>query len=237
MLKTAFVTFFLALLVLSAPAPAQELEKPLDATIGFSEPTFDFGFMPAGTTVMHTFGIKNEGTDTLRIIRVKPTCGCTSAPLSKKDLGPGDLAELDVFFDSKRFKGKVVKKVSVLSNDPRDPYSEIAFSAQINPKHPLLDIQPQVVEVDRVVGGTYRVKLTNESDESIGLTIVSASEPYIETQLSRDKIAPGQSADIMIKILEDYDEVKNPWYSVTLQTDDPMQNRVSIPIKLPEDKE
>jgi len=221
------------LFMMVVSASGQGLEKPLDATIGFSERTFEFGFMPAGTTVMHTFTLRNDGSDTLRIIRVKPTCGCTNAPLSKTDLGPGETADLDVFFDSRKFKGKVVKKVSILSNDPKDPYSEIAFSAQIESRHPLLDIDPMVVEADKIEGGSYRVKLSNTSDESLKLEILSESAPYVETKLSRDEVAPGQTADLMVKINDNYNEVKNPWYSITIQTNDPMQNRVSIPIKLP----
>jgi len=212
----------------------QGLEKPLDATIEFGEKAFDFGFMPKGTSAMHTYEIRNTGTDTLRILRVKPSCGCTSAPLSSSDIGPNDNSQMDVFFDSKRFQGKITKKISILSNDPKDPFVDVSFTAMVDKQHPFIEPKPFVVEADRVEGGSYNVRLTNKSEEPFELELISVPDGYLKAQLSRTKIEPGKSADLNIKLLKDYVGVAKPWYSVTLQTNDPQGYRLTIPIKLPE---
>jgi hypothetical protein len=37
-----------------------------------SETTWDFGMIPQGSEVSHSFWLKNIGTDTLRILKVRP---------------------------------------------------------------------------------------------------------------------------------------------------------------------
>lgn len=41
-------------------------------TAYFSETQFNFGRIPPGSVVTHVFWVKNIGTDTLRIINVRP---------------------------------------------------------------------------------------------------------------------------------------------------------------------
>jgi hypothetical protein len=213
-------------------ASAQELEKPLDATIDFSERSFNFGFLPKGVHALHTYIIENKGTDTLRIIKVSPTCGCTSAPLGKSDIGPGDSTNLDMFFDSKKFSGKVTKKISILSNDPKDPYTDISFTAQVDRVHPFITAKPNVIETERKSASAYKVKLTNTGTDPLEIKIVSSSEPYIEAKLSREKIEAGKSVDLIVKIKEKYEAFKETWYSVTLETNDPQAYRLTIPMSV-----
>ncbi len=40
-------------------------------SIHVDQPNFDFGEVPSDTLITHVFEVKNEGTDTLRIIRLK----------------------------------------------------------------------------------------------------------------------------------------------------------------------
>jgi hypothetical protein len=224
-----------SLVALTAISIAQDLEKPLDATISFSERKFDFGFMPKGAHVMHTFEIMNKGSDTLRIIKVSPTCGCTVTPLNKSDIAPDDTSRLDMFFDSKKFSGNVQKKTSILSNDPRDPMIDVHFVAMVDRVHPFLAAKPFVIDGGGFgvkVGSSQMVKLTNKGTDPLEVTIVSCSEPYMEARLSRNKIDPGKSVDLMLKIKQYYEAVGDPWYSVTLQTSDPQRYRLTIPVKI-----
>jgi hypothetical protein len=215
-------------------ASAQELEKPLNATIDFSDRGFNFGFLPKGVHALHTYMIENKGTDTLRIIKVTPTCGCTSAPLGKSDIGPGDSTNLDVFFDSGKFSGKVTKKISILSNDPKDPYTDITFTAQVDRVHPYITAKPIVIETERKNASAYTVKLTNTGTDPLEIRIVSSSEPYIEAKLSREKIEAGTSVDLIVKIKEKYEAFQETWYSITLETNDPLEYRLTIPMHVPQ---
>ena len=222
------------IICLSIAASAQELEKPLNATIDFSERRFNFGFLPKGVHAVHTYTIENKGTDTLRIIKVSPTCGCTNAPLGKSDIGPGDSTSLDMFFDSKKFSGKVTKKISILSNDPKDPYTDISFTAQVDRVHPFVTAKPNVIETKGKSASTYKVKLTNTGTDPLEIKIVGSSVPYIEAKLSREKMEIGASVDLIVKIKKKYEAFKETWYSVTLETNDPANYRLTIPMHVPQ---
>ncbi len=54
--------------------------------------------------------IKNVGTEVLKITEVKPGCGCTTAPLDKNELKPGEEASLDVTLRITGYQGNVTKK-------------------------------------------------------------------------------------------------------------------------------
>ncbi len=61
--------------------------------------------------------IVNAGGDTLRITEVHPSCGCTTAPLDKRNLGPGDTAHVAVSVDVASRTGDQHKSLTITSND------------------------------------------------------------------------------------------------------------------------
>jgi hypothetical protein len=214
-----------------------KLDKPLNATIDFTEHKFDFGFMPNGSSAMHTYYIENKGVDTLRIIKVTPSCGCTSAPLSKSDIAPGEVSSLDVIFDSGKFMGRIEKKVTIMSNDPVDPVSDVYFSAMVDKPHPMLSATPSVVDGTPVSGNktatSFKVKITNTGAEPLELKVVDGGEPYLDAKLSRDRVPAGQSVDLVVKYKSPHGSLKKPWYSVTVETNDPQKQRLTIPLFIP----
>lgn len=77
MRKTLSLTvLFLFLLILSRPSfTLVKKESPASSKSHeayFSETTWDFGKIPANSFVSHSFWIKNVGTDTLKILKVRP---------------------------------------------------------------------------------------------------------------------------------------------------------------------
>ena len=61
--------------------------------------------------------ITNVGGDTLLINDVKASCGCTTAPLDKKVLMPGDTATVNVSMDVNNRSGEQHKSITITSND------------------------------------------------------------------------------------------------------------------------
>lgn len=78
----------------------------------------------------HTFLIKNKGDDTLRIYRVKPTCGCTTAPISRDQIEPGGTATLDVTYRVSQ-PGKNSKSIQISTNDPEQRHTELNLKANL----------------------------------------------------------------------------------------------------------
>ena len=79
--------------------------------VSVSPESFDFGSIKEGSIVNKEFIVKNEGTDTLKISRVRASCGCTAANRKKTVLAPGEETSMNVTFNSARRAGQQKKHV------------------------------------------------------------------------------------------------------------------------------
>ena len=67
--------------------------------------TYDWGNVrPGQSPLSGKFIIKNTGTDTLKITRVQPSCGCTSAPLDKYTLLPNESTEAKASYINSEYR-------------------------------------------------------------------------------------------------------------------------------------
>lgn len=197
-LKTSTLFITVIFILLTGALMAQEQASK----IVVPDNIFDFGFFVEDARVVHTFTIKNEGDDTLRIIKVKPGCGCTAAPLREDNVAPGDSTFVDVYFDSKRLTGLVKKKVTILSNDPIDPLVEAATISITGKKHPYIAADPEFINFGRIsadkLDKEFSTTLTNITDADVELVIVDYSRDYIDVQLDKTLLEPGESAKFTV---------------------------------------
>lgn len=66
-----------------------------------------------------TLVVKNTGNSLLTIYSVNPTCGCTTAPISKSEIAPNDTASIFVTLNISTYSGRVQKTIDIRSNDPQ----------------------------------------------------------------------------------------------------------------------
>ena len=93
---------------------ADMLDKP--TSIEFEEIAFDFGTVKDGEPVKYVFNFKNTGSETLVLLDVKGSCGCTVPVWPKEPIMPGQSSQIDVTFDSKNRVGKVRKTIRIIAN-------------------------------------------------------------------------------------------------------------------------
>ena len=90
--------FFFALLglgLLSASAFGQRKDF-----LSFRETFFDFGTVREEMgPVTHTFEFENTGDRPVKILQVKPSCGCTTPDWSKEAIKPGNKGFITAKFD------------------------------------------------------------------------------------------------------------------------------------------
>ena len=89
--------------------------------ISFEETEYNFGAIGQDTIVSHVFKFINKGNAVLHIKHISTSCGCTAAVPKNRDIAPGKEGEILVKFDSSGKFGKLVRTVSVMSNDPKEP--------------------------------------------------------------------------------------------------------------------
>ena len=72
---------------------------------------------PKDSPLKASIKIFNTGNDTLRISNVKPSCGCTTAPLDKNVIPPKGFSTLSITLNVPPHPGTVTKSVTISSND------------------------------------------------------------------------------------------------------------------------
>ena len=77
----------------TTPAPKPE-------SIKLSEAIFDFGKIPQGKPVTHTFTVENIGKDSLKIDNVQASCGCTTPEWSRTAVAAGDKTTIKVGYNA-----------------------------------------------------------------------------------------------------------------------------------------
>jgi hypothetical protein len=108
--------------------------------------TFDFGSAERGTTVEHTFALRNVGDAPLTITSVRPSCGCTVAELASNTIQPNEQSELKLSLSLADREGPQHKTVLIQSNDPRQPALQLAM---VGTSVSHVTAEPERVDVDR----------------------------------------------------------------------------------------
>ena len=157
------------------------------------EKEFNFGDVLEGKTVVHDFVIFNEGGDTLKISKVKASCGCTAANPTKTTLIPGDSTSIKVEFNTKRRKGAQRKFIYVFSNDPETPQLRLTFNANVIGGDDLGKVYNPNIKLSKYNHNFGNVKEGEVLELSIDVTNVGNSD----LKISRVKSSCGCTAALM----------------------------------------
>jgi hypothetical protein len=222
---------FLILLVGIVAASQQSGAEP---KLTFSHDYWYFGYMPVEAIVQHSYWIRNTGTDTLRIGKVTPGCGCTTAPLSKNSVAPGDSARLDIVFDTKNMIGKMVKDVEILSNDPEKPKTKVSFLAVVNREHPLVRAKSSTLRFapTSMNKGQLKKKLeiVNNYDSEISVKLVDYPSIYFKVAPQALRIGARSTGVIEVEQTSIVKDERDILSSLTLEFAGSDTDRVTVPL-------
>lgn len=219
------------LVALGGLVHAQEAKAPLTVVAGS---VVDVGRVAKGEIIEHTFEIRNEGDAPLKIVRVKPTCGCTVAEYDQT-IGAGKKGSLRARLDTSDFRGPIAKSIRVFTNDAGNPELTLVIKADVRAQ---IDVSPGYARFVVVDGEKYGAsKQIVWSPDHPRLELTRADSPYDFVEVQMRKLAPGDS---------DYREDANRWQVdvtlspkapvgpmadyIRLTTDHPRQKVVRIPI-------
>lgn len=180
-------------------------------TFAYSQPkieivggnVYDWGNVtPKENPLKAKIKIKNTGNELLEIYRVKPTCGCTTAPISKEHLKPNETAELDVTLKITGASGNYIKHINVYSNDPKTGNKIIDLKAYV--KRPLTLDPSTFIPLNGMQVGfstTGSCLITNTSDVPITLSDVSVSPSNASVNLKNSVVLkPGDEFKLILKV-------------------------------------
>ena len=240
MSRIAFV-ITVSLLFIATVCSAQERgpetaeETPTtNASLEISEYHWDFGDVPKGVKVHHNFVLKNTGTDPLDIPKVRSSCGCSTAPLLKNRLEPGETTDLVLTFTTGNYRGKLQKTLTVLSSDPNNQQVKLTFAATVNDPDVKVEWKPRKVNFVQLYKGEKRkktVELTNNTDSPLKLTLIEPPmADFLKLKLKKKTFEPGGSVEVEVELTK-----KAPLgvfkKSFTIEVTGGETHRLTIPIE------
>ena len=194
-------------------------------TIFFKDSDFNFGQIYKGQKVEHIYKFENRGKDTLKIKKVKTSCGCTAAILTADTIPPGETGEIKATFSSDSISGNINKSITVASNDPDTPNYRLTISGEIikdliiNPEH----IDFGSVFVGKKTSKTVSIKSQTEPDFKIKK--ITPSKPFIDASISEEK-----NGEYIIKIALKHNSVIGRFSGgIYLETNSQIESTVNIP--------
>ncbi len=194
--------------------------------------TVNFGKVkPINSPLEATIYLKNIGTDSLKIYRVKPGCGCTTTKLDQTTIAPDSTVPMTITLNISNHPGKIYKNIALRCNDSDNPDRLIHLLADV--LYPVQFSPNQTINFDNMVQGqetSGRIKIINTTDDIIVIKEIK-TEPYtITTNLKIDtKIQPKGEIEIIAKYTP-----QNPGPLsgfIKLKTDYPDLPRIEIPVR------
>ena len=196
------VLVLLALTVVLYASDKNTKEQPQPKLEFIGGDTYDWGLVsPKDNPLKASVIIKNTGNAKLKITRVKPACGCTTAPLTKTELEPGDTTTMNVTLRINSRGGKVHKTIRIASNDPKNP--NLIYHLKCKVFMPLeLKPTPYFPFSTMKVGSeaVSTVTLTNNTKKTVTFSDIEFEPKDLVFNIKDgEKIKPGQTIDLVIK--------------------------------------
>jgi hypothetical protein len=153
--------------------------------------TYDWGNVkPENSPLNAKIKIWNKGDQLLEIKKVKPGCGCTTAPLDTNLVPPGKFATLQVSLNVASYNGPVTKSISIMSNDPKTDHTVLFLKANIVKP---VAVFPQFLTFSRLFVNQEeesRITLTNNTDKVIKITDIQVTPLDMKINLKKNDLLP-----------------------------------------------
>lgn len=223
-LKIGWLIFGLALAV--APLPSTASTDAPRAV--FASTIYDFGTVKQGQEIAHTFILRNEGTEPLKI---------SHAELSGRDLtarfkpliGAGQESQVTLTWDTSQVKREVEGQAIIYLNDPDQPQVTLFLKGVVVPP---IDILPYAAVFFSVFNGETKdrsVTVVNNQERPLTITSLERDGKHFEAVV--ETIVPGKQHELRVTLPAG---VPTGRYkeAVTLLTDDPAHPKLRVVVNL-----
>jgi len=210
-----------------APPPS----GPPKASIPETE--FQWGFIPSNSTVVHIFELKNEGGDSLIIEQLRPHCGCSSAPLKTSVVHAGETVPLELWFNSRGFRGRQRKSASLHVRQGEELVPQMLYfeafvdTASVPFQDGEIEVSTPIVEFNDEVE-SLEIELTNRMPAERELVIVDFQDDRIGVSWTSKKLKPKESTKLTITRKVSSERL---WASITMQMLEREDTRITIPVQ------
>ena len=208
-------------IVLSGCSPSGQVSSP--PRIVFQETTHDFGRTMQGTKVTHSYAFRNAGRLDLTIDNLRASCACTVVAASGRVIPPGGEGRIDATFDTTGDSGRKTRTITVYSNDPAQPVTNLSLTGEIDAE---VAADPPALYVGHVQRGqTPRNQVHLLVADAALLTRAESDGKLLDPSLHTT--GAGTSLSVTIKPDAPVGRFKD---TVTVRTKSPRQPVLTIPI-------
>ncbi len=213
-------------LTLIAPAPAGTWAEGM-----FEELVRDFGVVPRGPTLTHSFKLANNTQQVAQITSVRVSCGCVSATVMSGTLQPGQSTVVLAQMDTRRFTG--AKTVTIYVQFTQPEFQEVRLTVSAFGRDDIA-IQPDNIAFGAIARGSTPSKSANIvfTGQSMKLVSVAAESNYV--QLSAREVT-GNFGEYRYEVTAKLrpDTPVGKWYTdVWLNTNNPASPRIRVPLSV-----
>ncbi len=217
---TVLVAAFIATTAMAIAQPKMEL-------LGIKNNTYDWGTVsPKESPLTADIKIKNTGDAELIIAKVKPSCGCTTAPLEKDRLMPGEETMMNVSLKVATSTGQVQKSITITSNDAGSPTTVLYIKANVDRP---ISVTPRYLYFNDMEAGTEAVatvKIRNSSNQDVTLSDIKADNGVKLDIGSKVVVKAGETIEVAAKVVP----AKDGYFSasVSMKTSHPEYETLEI---------
>jgi hypothetical protein len=234
-MRNSVLIILIATLTICGITIAQEI-RTTDAKVFIEETNFDFGYIPGGEVVSHSYYLYSRGRDSLKILKVQPGCGCTKAPLKKDVVAAGDSANVELVYTStKGTRGPISKSATVTCNDNDRANFQLTFKGKTydypDSLQPLT-LSDATIKLDATAKSKEaKLVVKNVSKTNVKMNLVSLPYDYLKIDVPDSEIKPGKEKEIKIRVnpLVTDEEFKK---SFTFALNDSAGTRYTVPVLL-----
>ena len=193
-----------AVLVSSTYSFAQPKAVPIQDIINLGEIVFQ-------TPKTVTFELANRGDQTLKILSVHPSCGCTTVEWPEAEIPAGERAKISAVYDAKML-GTFQKELEVYTNADEEPLyltlqgrvvSELTdyegdYPIDLN----VVRLSTNAIEFDNVNQGDYpvaHIEIVNTTKESYTPQLMHLP-PYLNVKYAPERLAGGRVGRILLTL-------------------------------------
>lgn len=198
----------------------------------FEERSRDFGSVPHGPTLQHSFRLTNNTKNVVQIGNVRVSCGCVSASALQNVLQPGESTAIVANMDSSRFHGH--KSVTVYVTFTQPQWEEISLVVSANSRADV-SITPSTMAFGKVQRGnapTASVSVGFFGNGQWQIEEVKSESNYVKPTFKESRRSNGEVAyELTATVRADVPVGK--WYTdLWLKTNNPNMPQVRVPLTI-----
>lgn len=196
---------------LTIPEPTVVLKPGEVPAIKFDEPNYDFGRIRAGEDVVHTYWFTNTGNGPLEILRVKPSCGCTTAGAHTKVVQPGETGQIPIKLSTKHGANTITKTVTVNTNIPGND-ATVRLTIKGSVWQPV-EVAPNNASFGRITQskidsqGARKLTIVNNVEGDMKLSNVRSDNPQFKAEVR--PIEEGKKYELVVQLVPPLNDGNN----------------------------